>query len=145
MNGILLSLLGVALGLVGVGTGWGGIARWLLITIGASIIPPTLCTFYPNQCPDALANFLAAQPLDIATPSPSPTDTLSPSVSPSPSLSPSPFPSPSFSPSPSPLPSRSPLPSPSPSPSPPVTRRTPDPLQPCEDGECTCVDYKCLW
>ncbi len=46
------------------------------------------------------------------------------------------------SPSPAYPPFRTPTPVPSPQP---TTRPTRPDLDPCRDGNCTCVDYKCLW
>jgi len=164
----------VALGLLLSGAQWKGIARWVLGALGFAVLIVSLsrlCEFYPNSCSlNCWIGQLAGTPctsdsvqvVPSISPSVSPTllpisPTTSSSVSPSvvsPSASQSVLPaqiSPTVSPStlPAPiLPSVTPTTRPSLLPAPLPTQKPvlPSPsLSPCADGNCNCVDYKCLW
>lgn len=82
--------------------------------------------------------------------SPDPDYSPNPDFSPSPDFSPDPdySPNPDYSPpprTPAPTPPLSPSPLP-PSPLPSSPRPSPSPnLEACRDGNCTCVNYRCLW
>ena len=166
MEALAISLI-VSLGLLVSGARWKGMARWVLSALGLAVLIVSLsrlCEFYPNTCsPSCWVGQLAGNPCTSGpvqvVPSISPTlppispttsSSVSPSVSPSVlpnQISPTTLPAtitpspPSVVPSippttrpvlPAPLPTQKPvLPSPS--------------FSPCADGNCDCVDYKCLW
>ena len=165
MEALAISLL-IGMGLLLGGASWKGMARWVLGALGLAALIVSLsrlCELYPNSCSlncwiGQLSGQACATPPDPNPPSPSPTpsDLISPSlpsVPPSLPVSPgqvSPSALPSFPPVQPALPPPTAV-SPLQSPAAPVQKPaqpipTPRPsASPCADGNCDCVNYKCLW
>ncbi len=162
MEALAVSFI-VGLGLLLGGAIWKGLARWVLGALGVAMLVVALsriCELYPNSCSiNCWIGQLAGSPCTAVDlePSPAPTSpSVEPSVTPSPTLPPTTQASPSVLPTTQASPSASASPSPSPS-APAVQPSLPPPAQtpsqrpgipsasPCADGNCDCVDYKCLW
>lgn len=151
MEALALSVV-IGLAMLLSGVRWGGIARWALVALGISILLTALrqgCEQYPEVCSFSWIDSPTSPSVSPLTPTPS----VSPSISVTPITPTTPV-SPITPVTPttpvSPVTPTTPvLPPPSPTPSSPrpTTRpATPSPyLSPCTDGNCTCVDYKCLW
>lgn len=161
METLALSLIiGTALMLSGFRVG--GLARWGLSAFGLAVLVMTFsrfCEASPSVCSLDWLFEGRLDPTPAPTLVPTPTFAPAPPPTPVPTFSPTPFPTPvpTFSPAPTPVPTYSPAPVPTPVPTPvpspvptyfPAPTPTPVPTpvpSACADGNCTCVDYKCLW